>query len=224
VVFTDREFGFWGVRSYDINHTIDYTDRTLNIKTGDTIEWMNMDSEGDRITIVSDNLWEGGKTLGGIGSKFRFTFNSSGAYRFHIVENLRVRLNSSVNTSNETTTMTYEDDDGEVHTITVNEGDRNNLNEDIKTENYKYQWQVIKVTGPTIGNVTFPTRASRQTPSPYRTAIRPVVQVTTRPTSSPTESLTKEVVEAAAPKPLESYQEFTIYTILKRWVDIITGS
>jgi len=56
VVFTDREFGFWAVRSYNINHSLNYTSRTLNINTGDSIEWMNMDSEGDRITIVSDNI------------------------------------------------------------------------------------------------------------------------------------------------------------------------
>ena len=232
VVFTDREFGFWGVRSYNINHTINYTGRTLNINTGDSIEWMNMDNEDDRITIMSDNLlWEGGKILGGVGSKFRFTFNSSGAYRFHTVENTRVRLNGSNYTENETktTTITYEDDDGELHTITVNRGDPNYLNNYlngvVSTDQYNYQQQTIRVTGPTIGNGTYPVKKTvQQTPSPFTSTIRPTILVTASPTSTPSESLTQAVAAAVAPKPLESYQEFTLYTILKRWLDIITDT
>jgi len=224
VVFTDREFGFWAVRSYNINHSLNYTSRTLNINTGDSIEWMNMDNEGDRITIVSDNiLWEGGKILGGIGSKFRFTFNSSGTYRFHTIENTRVRLNASNYSENETTTttITYEDDDGELHTITVNRGDRSSLNDVISTDRYNYQQQTIKVTGPTIGNGTFPVKTTRQTPTPFTAEIRPAIQVTTRPTQTPSGSLTQAVAAAAAPETMESYQEFTIYAVLKRWIDII---
>ncbi len=221
VVFTDREFGFWAVRSYNINHTINYTSRTLNINTGDSIEWMNMDNEGDRITIVSDNvLWEGGKTLGFIGSKFRFTFNSSGTYRFHTVENTRVRLNASNYSENvTTTTLTYEDDDGELHTITVSRGDRDKVKDVASTERYIYQQQTIRVTGPTIGNGTHPIKTAQQTPSPFTAYIRPAIQVNARPSPTPSGSLTQVV--AAAPKPLESYQEFTIYAVLKRWMDII---
>ncbi len=224
VVFTDREFGFWAVRSYNINHTINYTSRTLNINTGDSIEWINMDNEGDRITIVSENiLWEGGKTLGGIGSKFRFTFNSSGTYRFHTVENTRVKLNASNYSENETTTttITYEDDDGELHTITVNRGDRDKLKDLVSTEGYNYQQQTIRVTGPTIGNGTFPIKNTRQTPTPFTAAIRPAIQVTARPTQTPSGSLTQAMAEAVAPEPMQSYQEFTIYAVLKRWMDII---
>jgi plastocyanin len=221
VVFTDREFGFWAVRSYNINHTINYTSRTLNINTGDSIEWLNMDNEGDRITIMSDNiLWEGGKTLGGIGSKFRFTFNSSGIFRFHTVENTRIKLNASNYSENETTTttITYEDDDGELHTITVNRGDHDKLKDVVSTERYNYQQQTIRVTGPTIGNGTVPLKT---TPSSFTASIRPVIQVNVRPTQTPSESLTQVVAAAAVPKPLESYQEFTIYAVLKRWIDII---
>lgn len=224
VVFTDREFGFWAVRSYNINHTINYTSRTLNINTGDSIEWMNMDNEGDRVTIVSDNvLWEGGKTLGGIGTKSRFTFNSSGTYRFHIVENTRVKLNASNYSENETTrtTITYEDDDGELHTITVSRSDRNKLKDVMSTQRYIYQQQTIRVTGPTVGNGTYPVKTTQQTLSPFTAAIRPAIQVNARPTPTPPGSLTQVVAAAAVPKPLESYQEFTIYAILKRWVDII---
>jgi VCBS repeat-containing protein len=224
VVFTDREFGFWAVRSYNINHTLNYTSKTLSINTGDSIEWVNFDYEGDRITIVSDNvLWEGGKVLGGIGSKFRFTFNSSGTYRFHIVENTRVRLNASnySNTETTTTTITYEDDDGELHTITVSRGDRDKQNDVISSEQYIYQQQTILVTGPTIGNGTYPIKTTQQTPSPFTAIIRPAIQVNARPTPTPPGSLTQVVAEAAVPKPLESYQEFTIYAVLKRWMDII---
>ncbi len=223
VVFTDREFGFWAVRSYNINHTINYTSRTLSINTGDSIEWMNMDNEGDRITIVSDNLlWEGGKTLGDIGSKFGFTFNTSGTYRFHIAENTRVRLNASNYSENVTaTTITYEDDDGKLHTITVKRGDRDKLKDVMSTQRYNYQQQTIRVTGPTIGNRTYPVKTTWQTPSPFTAVIRPAVQVNARPTPTPSESLTQTVAAAAAPKPLESYQEFTIYAVLKRWMNII---
>ncbi len=226
VVFTDREFGFWAVRSYNINHTINYTSRTLNINTGDSIEWMNMDNEGDRITIVSDNtLWEGGKALEGVGSKFRFTFNSSGTYRFHTVENTRVKLNASNYSENETTptTITYEDDDGELHTVTVYGGDRNKLNDAVNTEQYNYQQQTIQVTGPTIGNGTYPVKTIQLIPStsPLIAVFRPSIQVNARPTSTPSESLTREVAAAVAPKPMESYQEFTIYEILKRWYAIL---
>jgi plastocyanin len=224
VVFTDREFGFWAVRSYNINHSINYTSKTLNIKTGDSIEWMNMDNQGDRITIVSDNiLWEGGKTLGFIGSKYRFTFNSSGTFRFHIVENTRVILNASNYSQNETTsiTITYEDDDGELHTITVSRGERDKLKDVTSSEQYIYQQQTIRVTGPTIGNGTYPVRTAQQTPSPFTATIRPAIQVNARPTPILPESLTQTAVASALPKPMESYQEFTLYAVLKRWMDII---
>lgn len=220
MVFTDREFGFWAVRSYNINHTLNYTSRTLNINTGDSIEWVNMDTEDQRITIVSDNiLWDGGKTLAGTGVRFRFTFNSSGTYTFHIVENTRLRLNISNYSANETpTTITYEDDDGELHTITVSGDENNKLNDAMGTEQYSYQQQYIKVSGPTIGNGTRPVRTiqqASQVPAP-----RPTIQVNARRTPGPSD-LTQMVAAAAVPKPLESYQEFTLYTILKRWVDII---
>jgi len=226
VVFTDREFGFWGVRSYNVSH-ISYVSRTLDINTGDSIEWVNMDTEGDRITIVSDNiLWEGGKALGSTRSKFRFTFNSSGYYKFHIVENMRVKLISSNNYKNESTentTITYEDDDGELHTITVN---KDYLPKDeISTEQYRYQRMIIRVTGPTIGNGTFPIKTIQKASTPFTAVISSAVNVTAKATISPTptksKSLTQALAEEAVTKPLESYQEFTIYAVLKRWMDII---
>jgi plastocyanin len=233
VVYTDREFGFWGVRSYNTNHTLNYTSKTLNINTGDSIEWMNMDIEGQRITIMSDNvLWEDGKILGVTGRKFRFTFNSSGTFRFHIVENTRVRLNASNYSENlDTTTITYEDDDGELHTITVSRGELNILNNVMSTEQYNYQQQTIRVTGPTIGNGTFPIKTARQTLSPeslqvipFTAVISPAIRVIASPSPATPSKLLTQVVEAAAvPKPMESYQEFTLYVLLKRWIDIIMG-
>lgn len=225
VVFTDREFGFWAVRSYNINHTLNYTGSTLDINTGDSIEWMNMDIEGERITIISDNvLWEGGKILGGYGAKFRLTFNSSGTYKFHIVENTNVKLNASNYSENKTTTtITYEDDDGELHTITVKRTERDKLKDTMNTERYNYQQQTIRVTGLTIGNGTYPLKTALTTSplSQYTAVIRPEINVNARPTPRTSESLTQAVAEAAVPKPLESYHEFTLYAILKRWADII---
>ncbi|MDW7725605.1 MAG: hypothetical protein SCH70_00595 [Candidatus Methanoperedens sp.] len=227
VVFTDREFGFWAVRSYNISQPINYTSKTLNINTGDSIEWVNMDTEGERITILSDNLlWEGGKALGGPGSKSRFTFNSSGTYKFHIAENTRLILNASNKSEKETTTTItyeYEDEDGEIRTVTVRRGKadtRDKLKDVMSTERYNYQQQTIIVTGPTIGNGTFPVKTTQQTSSPPTAASRRI-QVDARPTPAPTESLTRTVAEETVPEPLESYQEFTIYEILKRWMNII---
>lgn len=232
VVFTDREFGFWGVRSYDANHSLNYTNKMLNIKTGDSIEWMNMDIEGDRVTIASDNLlWEGGKVLSETGKRFRFTFNSSGLYRFHIIENTRVTLNASNQSDNfpSSTTLTYVDEDGETHTITVTHNEVQNFNDIVNNERYIYQQQSIRVTGPTIGNGTHPISRNQQTSPSYTTGVLPPYQVNARPTSKVPESLTRvvpetitqAVVEKAAVKPMESYQEFTIYAVLKRWMDII---
>lgn len=72
-----------------------------------------------------------------------------------------------------------------------------------------------------IGNGTFPIRTTRQTPSPLAEATRSVIQVNARPT--PSKSLTRVVAAAAAPEQMESYQEFTLYVILKRWMDIIVN-
>ncbi|VVB86482.1 Uncharacterised protein [uncultured archaeon] len=232
VVFTDREFGFWGVRSYNTNHTFNYTSKVLNINTGDSIEWMNMDYEGERITIVSDDtLWEGGKVLSDTGKRFRFRFNSSGLYRFHIIENTRTNLNASNQSENfpSITTLTYVDEDGETHMITVTQNQAENFNDVVNTERYTYQQQMIRVSGPTIGNGTHPIRRTQQVSSSYTTGVLPAIQVNARPTSkvpeslaqAMPESLTQAVVAKAAPKPMESYQEFTIYAVLKRWFDII---
>jgi len=54
---------------------------------------------------------------------------------------------------------------------------------------------------------------------PFTETIRPAIQVTPRPSPTPSESLIQTA--AVLPKPLESYQEFTLYAVLKRWMNII---
>jgi plastocyanin len=231
-VYVDREFGFWAVRSDNVT-TMDYTNKILDINTGDSVRWMNMDVEGDRITIISDNtLWEGGQLLSGTGKWFRFTFNSSGYYQFHIVENTRVNLNASNYTHNQSkyTSITYEDEDGEIHTIKIKR--RTNDNSDylksvIESERYIYQKMNIKVSGLMVGNGTFPIRNATKIDasgyaSGYNYNARTGISVNARPTSTVRPTGTPNIT-VIAPKPLESYQEFTIFEVLKRWYAIIKG-
>ncbi len=231
-VYLDREFGFWAVRS-DNATTIDYSNKTLNIKTGDSVRWMNMDGEDDRLTIISDNtLWEGGQLLSDTGKWFKFTFNRSGYYRFHILENTRVNLNASNYTENQSkyTTITYEDEDGEIHTITLNRN-TNNKREYLKavteSERYVYQRMTVKVSGLTVGNGTYPIRNATkidayQYVSGYNYSARTGISVNARPTSTVRSTGTPNIT-VIAPKPLESYQEFTIFEVFKRWYAIIKG-
>ena len=231
-VYLDREFGFWAVRS-DNATTMDYTNKTLNIKTGDSVRWMNMDGEDDRLTIISDNtLWEGGQLLSGTGKWFKFTFNRSGYYRFHILENTRVNLNASNYTENQSkyAIITYEDEDGEIHTITLNRN-TNNKREYLKavteSERYVYQRMTVKVSGLTVGNGTFPIRNATksdayQYASGYNYSARTGISVNARPISTVRSTGTPDIT-VTAPKPLESYHEFTIFEVFKRWYVIIKG-
>ncbi len=224
-VYVDREFGFWAVRSHDINHTVNYNGRTLNIRTGDTVEWENNDYTGNRITIISDNLlWEGGKSLGGSGSIFRFTFNSSNSYRFHIAE--QSRFVASVTEEN---VSTY-DEDEDIWTNTT-------VIKPYEITYFKPQYQTIVVTGQQVGNGTSPIK--RSIPIPTDTINIPVpitdgIEETTLsyseiliksatpiPTTKPTTTITPEPTPVSTPKPMESYQEFTLYEIIKKWYTII---
>ena len=223
-VYADREFGFWGVRSENLSQDLNWTTRTLNIRTGDSVEWVNMDEEDDMVTVVSDNLlWENGTSLYGTGSKFRFTFNSSGIYSFHIEENTRTFLNASNNAKNNSvTTYTYADEDGETHTITIN-GDYNSprdLNKAVDTERYPYQRMILRVSGLTIGNGTHPVKVVTDASSNYTyTATRKTISVDARTT--PKASVTPTQTEVI--KPMESYQEFTLFEVIKRWYHILKG-
>ena len=228
-VYVDREFGFWAIRSNETNHTINYTQKTLNIKTGDTIEWENEDSAGDRVTIISDNLlWEGGKSLYGLGDLYRFTFNSSGIYKFHIEEQNRVILNAS-NVSNITTVYNEEEDTYETT------GSENNP---ISFENFPFQYQMIVVSGPTVGDGTYPINynhkiqnQSNVTNNTGRIPTTIVSQIKINPMDTvPKPQVTPKVTPKATNTPnlskvtkLESYQEFTLFEMMKKWFLIIKG-
>ncbi len=227
MVFVDREFGFWAVRSDNISHNLTYKSRTLNINTGDSVEWVNMDGGNDRVTVMSDNLlWENGSVLSGTGSKFRFTFNSSGTYRFHVAENTRTFLNASNYTEIDLfVTYYYKDEDGEIHTITIKRETKNikdYLKKVVETERYPYQYMVILVSGVTIGNGTKPVRAVSE-PVSY-VVTRKTVSVDARMTPKAVVTPTPALTPAPTPVPMESYQEFTLYEIIKRWYEIIVAS
>ena len=225
-VYVDREFGFWAVRSYDINQTVNYNGRTLNIQTGDTVEWENNDYKGDRITLISDNLlWEGGNSLGGSGSLFRFTFNSSNTYRFHIAEQNRFVANVT-----EENVSTYdEDEDIWINTTVI---------KPYEITYFKPQYQTIVVTGQQVGNGTSP--INRYIPTPTYTtpvSISDWIEETTSsyseiviksatpiPTTKPTATITPRPTPVSTPRPMESYQEFTLYEIMKNWYTIINTS
>ncbi len=225
-VFVDREFGFWAVRSDNTSHILTYNSRTLNINTGDTIRWTNMDSVGDRVTIVSDNmLWEGGKILGGYGSIFKFTFNSSKTYRFHMVETNRW-------ISNKTQTYEYnvtDEETGDETTVVTTSGSP-------YYENYNYHYMKVIVSGATVGEGTHKVTPSKSTQSTtagnktvksdyaqttvgYTVKTGEVVQTPIKVTPTPVKTVEQTPVPII-PK-MESYQEFTLYEVVKRWIDII---
>lgn len=142
-VSTDREFGFFAVRSNDVNHKLSYTGRTLNINTGDTVGWVNDDYNDNRITVISENaLWEGGKVLGHEGNFFDFIFNSSGRYRFRILESSRFIANNT-----EQNTSVYNEDTGMWTSATT---------ASYEVTNFLPRYQTIVVTGPTVGDGTYP--------------------------------------------------------------------
>jgi hypothetical protein len=244
-VYVDGEFGFWAMRpitdnhTLDINKTINYAHRTLDINTGDTIIWENADAGNGRLTIMSDNLlWEGGRVLGGPTSISSFTFNSSGAYIFHIVERSRFEANI---TEQNLSSYDEETDSWTNETITL----------PYTILYFPYQSQTIKVTGKQVGKGTFPVTYKINQPTStgattgtttnvttnatanisindkYKTEIQigkePVTNVT-KMTPKPTPIVTPKPVTIVTPRPLESYQEFTLYETLKRWFTIIDSS
>jgi len=246
-VFADREFGFWAVRAENVSNNTHFVNKTLSISTGDVVDFVNMDSNDDRITIISENnLWEGGKILSGTGKKLNFTFNSSGNFRFRIAENTHVSLNASNFTSENRTDLTrtytvcggeryddeeeYDVNDTSCHTLTVRLNDKASQVEYMKsvtdTDQFIRQSLLVKVSGKQVGNGTFP-----------------IINITKIPISSgyvATQSRTKIPVNASpkqktgveqlmnltppTPKVLESYHEFTLFETFKRWFMILKGS
>lgn len=218
-IYVDREFGFWAVRSDNISHILNFTDKTLNIRTGDTVIWENGDGEGDRVTVISNNrLWnDTGVILGRVNDQYRFTFNSSGTFRFYVKESSR----TSFNISNQTNTLTkFYDEDTERWYYQKAKG------KVIDIDRYPYQSMTLKVTGDTIGLGTHPIGYYQQ-----KNVINISNYSNVVPTQTPFKINMKERGTMVSPTlnmtenfmPLESYQEFTLYEVLKRWYLILVG-
>lgn len=222
-VFVDREFGFWAVRTDNASHPINWTNKTLYVQTGDTVIWENGDGYGDRVTIISQNrLWnDTDAILGRINDRYGMTFNSSGTYTFYVKESSRVSFNISNQTAN---TTRYYDNETERWYY------RKATGEVVHTDRFQFQRMYLKVTGNTIGLGTHPVGYYQQktvinvsnmsqqpvpTPTPFKVRMkereRPVLNQT--PTPTPTVTV----------MPLESYQEFTLFEVIKRWYLILTG-
>lgn len=228
-VYLDREFGFWAIRDVtNVSNHINYKDRVININTGDTVIWENADVYDDRVTIVSDNwLWsQQGITLP-FGRQHRLTFNSSGDFRFHIVENSRTTLNETI-----TTEYYYEDQE------TGEELSYNITTSGPATRYFPFHAQTIIVAGPEIGSGTHPNYPISSTDNvqavpdlnttlnseKWKMFIKAIREGNVTPYQ---EKVTKiKVTPTVTPTVahMESYQEFTLYEILKRWSIIIKSS
>lgn len=221
-VYADREFGFWAVRADNLSHTLNWTNKTLYIQTGDAVVWENGDGNGDRVTIISDNkLWnDTDAILGRINDQYNLTFNSSGTFTFHIKESSRTTFNISNQTQNQTR---YYDNETDRWYYQKAKG------KVIDTDRYPYQRMYLKVRGNIIGLGTYPVgyyqqktvinisnRSQEVVPAPAPFKVKMKERQTSVPTPTPAQTVTV--------MPMESYQEFTIYEILKRWMKIIGGS
>jgi hypothetical protein len=91
-VWVDSIYGFYKVRaikgnsSYDLPFSFDV--RNFSINVGDSVSWINDDSDNFRMTIVSnESLWTGQTgRLRWLGDRFEYTFNETGTYTFSIYE------------------------------------------------------------------------------------------------------------------------------------------
>lgn len=248
-VFADREFGFWAVRAENVSNNTHFVNKVLSISTGDTVDFMNMDSNDDRITIVSENtLWEGGVVLSGTGKRFNITLNSSGNFRFRIVENVHITLNASNFTRENRTDLTrtykvcggevYYDDEGvdetdtTCRTYTVKLNDRQSQAEYMKlvtdTDTFLRQSILIKVSGKQVGNGTFPIinttkiQASSISSGYVGTGGRERMPVNASPKPKAGAEIILNITPPT-PKVFESYHEFTLFETFKRWFIILKG-
>lgn len=226
-VYIDREFGFWAVRDItNVSNRINYTDRIININTGDTVIWENADAYDDRVTIVSDNwLWGKQGIALPFGRQHRLTFNSSGTFKFHIVENSRT------NFSEITVTEYYYNDPDTGEEITYNI-----TNSGPTTKYFPFHSQTIMVTGPEIGEGTRPNYSvpfgdmatvpdinTTLNSDNWKMFVKAVKDGNITPYREKVEKIktVKENPVVYEDIIMESYQEFTIYEILKRWFIII---
>jgi plastocyanin len=75
------------------NKELEYKNFTLNIKTGDTVEWRNEADYNDILTLISDQgLWTPGELKAKLmnNKAFNYTFTDPGTYTFRIKEEPRV--------------------------------------------------------------------------------------------------------------------------------------
>lgn len=89
-VYVDEYYGFKKVIETTYKKEVAYTNLTLTIYTGDTVEWLN--DNDYRITLVSDQgLWTAGELRAILMNRgFNYTFNEPGTYTFRIKEEPRV--------------------------------------------------------------------------------------------------------------------------------------
>ncbi len=92
--FVDDYYGFRRVIESN-NKPFNYENLTLNIKVGDTVEWVNDASSDEKLTILSEqNLWSNtSAVLRWNYQSFNYTFTRPGEYGVYIREYPRRRQN-----------------------------------------------------------------------------------------------------------------------------------
>lgn len=92
-VDVDNDYGFYRVIDRTTRKPINYMNKTLNIRVGDTIIWVNDATPDDALTIINEQgLWENRSAyLRWNYQKFSYTFNKSGIYTFYVKEYKRLQ-------------------------------------------------------------------------------------------------------------------------------------
>jgi len=106
--YVDTDYGFYKVSilssSGNISTPIDFSDKTLTINVGDTVEWFNDADPDEKITLIDD---EGEHVLRWNYQKYSRTFQNSGTYTVNIKEYPRLITQTIIVQSvNVVTTMT----------------------------------------------------------------------------------------------------------------------
>ncbi len=92
-VYVDSDYGFYRVLDMTSHNSSGYTNHTLTINVGDTVEWMNDATPDERLTILSkDELWSNTSALLRWNyQKYNYTFTTPGIFNFSIKEYPRVK-------------------------------------------------------------------------------------------------------------------------------------
>lgn len=82
----DQDYGFYRVTSMDVNMSVNYMNKTLNITVGDEVVWINDATPDEPLTIISEQgLWENRSAhLRWNYQRFNYTFTEPGTYTFYI--------------------------------------------------------------------------------------------------------------------------------------------